>query len=509
MSRRASPLLRAAALAAALAAAAPALEAAAQPRPAKTAPRLTKAPKLVTFVEAAYPEAERAAGRTATVVLQVALSATGTVDDAVVQASAGPAFDAAALAAVRRFVFTPAELDGQPGPVKIVYRYAFTLKPEAPTTAVFDGLVRTRKGKQPLAGVTVELDSGQRATTDATGRFHVEGVPPGAHAVALAGEKLTALRTEETFAAGQRLDATYEIEEQEEAPAPGKEADDLEIVVTAPPLRKQVVSTEVSAEQARRVPGTAGDVLKVVENLPGVARSTVGSGALVVWGAAPEDTRIYIDGVRVPRLYHDGGLRSVVHSDLVRAVDLAPGGWGAGYGRALGGLVTVDLRPLDEPGFHGSVAADAFDGSGAVRAALGDRVHVAVALRKSWLDALLPLFTRRDVSSLFPGPRWRWAASSRRTPPSAPPPAPTPPSAARSRAAWPGAASTPATGRRPRTARSRSRPPSARTSPRSPASPAARPRSSATTAGSSACAPPGGGASARASRSPPASTPRR
>ncbi|APR83766.1 TonB family protein / TonB-dependent receptor [Minicystis rosea] len=394
-------------LAASVAAAtAPAREAHAQPRPAKAAPKLTKAPKLVKFLEAPYPEAERAAGKAATVVLQVAISATGTVDDAVVMESAGPAFDAAALAAVKQFVFEPAEIDDKPGPVKILYKYTFTLKPEAPTTAVFDGVVRTRKSKKPIAGATVELDSGQKATTDAAGRFHVDGVPPGTHAVSLAGEKLTALRTEETFEAGKKLDATYEIEEQEETPAGTKDADDLEIVVTAPPLRKQVVSTEVTADQARRVPGTQGDVLKVVENLPGVARSTVGSGALVVWGAAPENTRVYIEGVRVPRLYHDGGLRSVVHSDLVRAVDLAPGGWGAGYGRALGGLVTVDLRPLDEPGFHGSIAADAFDGSGSVRAALGDKVNVAVAVRKSWLDALLPLFTKRDISSLFPVPRY-------------------------------------------------------------------------------------------------------
>lgn len=407
MSRGAFSNARWLALAVSIAAAGvPVREAVAQPRPAKAAPKLTKPPKLVKFVEAPYPEAERAAGKAATVVLQIAISAQGTVDDAVVTESAGAAFDAAAIAAVRQFVFEPAEIDNKPGPVKILYRYSFTLKPETPTTAVFDGVVRTRKGKKPLAGVTVELDSGQKATTDAEGRFHFEGVSPGTHAVSLAGQKLTAQRTEETFEAGKKLDATYEVEEQEDKPAAGKESDDLEIVVTAPPLRKQILSTEVTADQGRRVPGAQGDVLKVVENLPGVARATVGTGALVVWGAAPEATRVYVEGVRVPRLYHDGGLRSVVHSDLVRAVDLAPGGWGAGYGRALGGLVTVDLRPLDEPGFHGSIQADAFDGSGSVRASIGEKFHVAAAFRKSWLDALLPLVTKRDTSSLFPVPRY-------------------------------------------------------------------------------------------------------
>lgn len=295
--------------AAALAILAPSPAAAQPGAPPAIAPKLTRPPKLVTFVEALYPEAERASGKTATVVLQIAISATGAVDRAAVTESGGPSFDAAAIAAVQRFVFEPAEIDGKPAPIKILYRYEFTLRAEVPTTGVFDGVVRSRKSKRPLAGVTVLLDSGQRATTDAAGHFHVDVVTPGKHALALEGEKLTALRTEETFEAGKRLDVTYDVEEREEAAKEG-EGDDLEIVITAPPIRKQVVSTEVSAEQGRRVPGAQGDVLRVVENLPGVARSTVGSGALVVWGASPEDTRVYVDGVRVPRLYHDGDDRS-------------------------------------------------------------------------------------------------------------------------------------------------------------------------------------------------------
>ena len=392
-------------IAATLALAAPRLAAALPLAPPAAAPKLTRAPQLVTFVEAPYPAAERASGKTATVVLQIAISATGAVDQAVVAESGGPAFDAAAIAAAKQFVFVPAEIDGAPAPIKILYRYAFTLKAEVPTTGVFDGVVRSRKGKKPLVKVTVELDSGQRVTTDAAGHFHVDAVTPGKHTLTLEGQKLTALRTEETFEAGKRLDVTYDVEEREEAAKEGSE-DDLEIVITAPPIRKQVVSTEVSADQGRRVPGAQGDVLRVVENLPGVARSAVGSGALVVWGASPEDTRVYVDGVRVPRLYHDGGLRSVVHSDLVRSVELAPGGYGALYGRGLGGLVTVSLDPLEDQGIHGSIAADVLDAAGSVRATLGDKVHLEIAARKSYLDALLPLFTSHDTSSLFPIPRY-------------------------------------------------------------------------------------------------------
>ncbi|HYP90901.1 MAG TPA: TonB family protein, partial [Polyangiaceae bacterium] len=58
--------------------------------------KLTKLPKLVRFVDAPYPESEKAAGKMASVVLQIAITDKGTVDDVAVINSAGPAFDQAA-----------------------------------------------------------------------------------------------------------------------------------------------------------------------------------------------------------------------------------------------------------------------------------------------------------------------------------------------------------------------------------------------------------------------------
>jgi TonB dependent receptor/TonB-dependent Receptor Plug Domain len=210
--------------------------------------------------------------------------------------------------------------------------------------------------------------------------------------------------TTETFEASKKIDATYEVDKKKEGGGGGEE--DEEIVVTAPRLKKQVVSTEVQATQAAKVPGTQGDVLKVVENLPGVARAAAGSSSLVVWGSAPQDTRVYVDGVHVPLLYHGGGYRSILPSNFVKSVELVPGGYGPSYGRGLGGLVTVAMRPLDEEGVHGSVGADVIDASADVRAKLSDRVHVALGIRKSYLDGVLASVTTEDVGDIVPIPRY-------------------------------------------------------------------------------------------------------
>lgn len=370
-----------------------------------SAPKLTKPPKLVTFVDAPYPEEEKSKGRTAVVVLRLTISASGTVDDAAVTESAGGAFDAAAIAAARRFVFEPAEIDGKPSPIKILYKYEFTLKAETPTTAVFDGVVRDRASQKALANVTLTIDTGATATTDAEGRFHFDGVAPGKHVVTLAGEALTAVRTEETFEAGKRLEASYDVQKADPA-AEAADGDDLEIVVTAPALDKHVVATEVSADEGKRLPGTQGDVLKVIESMPGVARSQVGSGQLVVWGAAPDDTRVYVDGVRLPRLYHGGGLRSVVATELVDTVSLAPGGYGAAYGRGLGGLVTVRTKRLGEDSIHAGAAVDLLDAAANVRVPLGKGVRIAIAGRRSHLHSAVEPFTNEAEESFFAIPRY-------------------------------------------------------------------------------------------------------
>lgn len=370
------------------------------------APSTLEPPKLVTFVEAEYPPDEKAAGKQATVVLQVGIAVDGTVAAVAIVESAGKAFDDAALAAVKKFVFSPAKRDGKPIPVRIVYRYAFEIKETQVkrTTADFTGVVRDRKTKKPVAGVTVALDTAQSAVTGEDGRFTIPEVAPGPHTVTLSATTLTPVSTQETFEASKQLDATYDVELK--SGKPSDDDDDFEVVVTAPKIVRQAVSTEITATQAAKIPGTSGDVLRVVESMPGVARATVGTGAIIVWGAAPEDTGVYVDGVRVPRLYHDGGYRSIIHSDMVRSVELIPAAYGATWGRGIGGIINVGLKPLDDVRLKGTAQVDVLDSSLALRAPLGKDLHFSLAGRGSYVREIVRSIAPADAEDVVPLPRY-------------------------------------------------------------------------------------------------------
>src|SRR5262245_51453630 len=140
-----------------------------------------------------------------------------------------------------------------------------------------------------------------------------------------------------------------------------------ETVIRIPGPPPQPVSTAVDAEQARQLPGTGGDPAAAAQDLPGVARPAPGATGLVVWGSAPAETRVLYEGIEIPALYHFGGFRSTVGAELVGRIEVVPGAYSAEYGRALGGLVRVDPRPLAANETHAVLDANLLDGAVAIR----------------------------------------------------------------------------------------------------------------------------------------------
>src|SRR6185369_13325623 len=121
-------------------------------------------------------------------------------------------------------------------------------------------------------------------------------------------------------------------------------SDSLDIDVEGDRPPREPTQRQISGDEIRKMPGTNGDALRSLQNMPGVARVGAFDGLLIVRGSSPRDSQIFIDGSGVPMVYHFGGLSSIVPSEMLERIDFYPGNFGPQYGRATGGIVDVGVR---------------------------------------------------------------------------------------------------------------------------------------------------------------------
>ncbi len=93
-----------------------------------SAARVTRMPRRLIEVKARYPDEARKLGVEGKVVLLLSIDEKGRVTDARVLEKAGYGFDEEAVAASKRFVFSPASLGDRPVAMEIRYTYVFELR---------------------------------------------------------------------------------------------------------------------------------------------------------------------------------------------------------------------------------------------------------------------------------------------------------------------------------------------------------------------------------------------
>ena len=150
--------------------------------------------------------------------------------------------------------------------------------------------------------------------------------------------------------------------------------------------------TRMGRAEIRDVPGAFGDGFRAIETLPGVVPVASGLPFFFVRGAPPGATGYFLDGVRLPVLFHLGAGPSVVHPALVDRIDFYPGAAPAEFGRSSGGVVSgVTKEPSQR--LRGEANARLLDAGALVEVPLPrQRGSALVAGRFGYPGLLLPLF---------------------------------------------------------------------------------------------------------------------
>lgn len=383
-----------------------------------------------------------------TIVIEYVVTTDGTVAEITVVESVHPDLDAEAVAAIADLRFDPATWQGQavevvqtlsievapppkvePAPVAEPAPIAETTPPEPPRPPVrmrgrlFEAGQRTpipdatiiavpaegerlgrvpyRRRKPPATPATWSV----QAVTGSDGAFELRGLPTGRVRVIVLSPGY------ERFESVLDVPADRVVEVDHYATRMNTNPYRTEVGVESDPLATGTERT-VTAEESSKMPGTQGDALKSLQNLPGFARPFFGAGQLIIRGAAPGDSATFLAHHELPMLFHFGGITSVFNADLVDRMEVEAGNFDARYGDALGGIVDVTPRRGRRDGFHGYVDADIFDASAMMEGPVG-KGSVAASVRRSYIDAILPAVLPDDAGfDLTVAPRyWDYQAS--------------------------------------------------------------------------------------------------
>ncbi|MDH7516296.1 MAG: TonB-dependent receptor [Bacteroidota bacterium] len=266
--------------------------------------------------------------------------------------------------------------------------------------SVFDADTHT-----PLVGASVGLVGTPRGTTtDTAGRFLLVNVPVGTHAI-----RVTYIGYATSVITGIVV-RSGRIAEPEIMLKPASIRHN-EIVVEGGLFgggrEPSTHSLSLGAEEIRREVGTGGDLSRILNAFPSIAKGNDTRNDLVVRGGSPIENAFFVDGIEIPNINHypqfgaSGGAIGLLNVDAIRDVSFSAGGFPACYGDRLSSVTDIALRKGSTTTTNFQVdlhfSGVGFQGEGPLPGLEGSWF---VSARRSYLDVLLRVFSSEELSAM-------------------------------------------------------------------------------------------------------------
>jgi len=223
---------------------------------------------------------------------------------------------------------------------------------EVPVQQVY-GRVVDRASQTPLPGANITIlttDPILGGSTDADGKFVINGVPTGRHDIRISYIGYQTLEFEnQIISSGKALVINAELVE---IPVMGREVEIIARQRKDQPLNPMALisARSFTIDETNRYAGSYGDPARMAANYAGVVSSRDNRNDIVIRGNSPFSLKYHIDGMEVLNPNHfgatgtAGGPVTILNSNLLANSDFYTGAFPAEYGNALSGIFDLRLR---------------------------------------------------------------------------------------------------------------------------------------------------------------------
>ncbi|MFA6470042.1 MAG: TonB-dependent receptor [Bacteroidota bacterium] len=215
------------------------------------------------------------------------------------------------------------------------------------------GIVVDMDSKQPIPNVNVQiLGTSIGATTDADGKYLLKNIGEDIYKLKFSSVGYTqhietdirVVRSKTTSVREVILHESSITGETVEVTAGVFSGDDI----------SPVTNFHYSLEEIRRSPGSAGDIFRAIETLPGVSSSGGEFSAFSVRGGSPRDNIVIVDNIPFDKVSHfdggteeqeaQGGRFSIFTPGVIDEANFQAGGFSARYGGKNASFVDLKIK---------------------------------------------------------------------------------------------------------------------------------------------------------------------
>jgi outer membrane receptor protein involved in Fe transport len=236
--------------------------------------------------------------------------------------------------------------------IRTVYTFLLILLFSFPMSAqqksgVISGEIRDASTQQPLPAASISLlGTSYGAASDNRGRFVIRDIEPGTYQARVSYIGYRTFSLTDVIVA-QARNTTVQVELQP------TEVQMSEVSVNGgyfqKPLENAVSIRSLTSQEIRRSPGSAEDIFRVMQSLPGVATAGGKSAQLIVRGGSPDENLTLLDHIEIYNPIHFArtgesmGIISIINPSLLRSVDFLTGGFPAMYGDKMSSVFEMSL----------------------------------------------------------------------------------------------------------------------------------------------------------------------